>query len=295
MVDGPPLYRSKHVYVPPIPKSKLGFDEIYMVNLLRRPERRERMRNTLYDLGIDAKFFDAIDGKKLNDTYLDSLGIDMLPGFADPYHGRALTMGEIGCFLSHYTIWEEMVSKNYEKILIFEDDVRFEPFFDRKLAKLMKEVEEFVPNWDLIYLGRKRLDRDSEIMVKGSSTLIWPSYSYWTLSYILSRRGADKLLSHKPLHRMVPVDEYLPILFDKHPTEEWKIQFKPRNLVGLSAEPLLLYPTHYTGEANYFSDTEESSVIETEDYDTDNEESLVGNTERFNPSKNMDLLSKDEL
>ncbi|ESO96194.1 hypothetical protein LOTGIDRAFT_231876 [Lottia gigantea] len=266
MVDGPQLYRSPHVYVPPTPQSKLGFDEIYMINLLRRPERRERMVHSLYDLGIDAKLFDAIDGKNLNDTFLDELGIDMLPGFADPYQGRALTMGEIGCFLSHYTIWEEVIAKKYEKILIFEDDVRFEPYFKRKLYHLMDEVDKLVPNWDLVYLGRKRLDRDSEKMVENSETLIWPSYSYWTLSYMLSHRGAVKLMSHKPLHRMIPVDEYLPILFNKHPTKDWMIQFEPRNLVGLSAEPLLLYPTHYTGETNYFSDTEESTAVPKDDW-----------------------------
>ena len=37
--------------------------------------------------------------------------------------------------------------------------------------------------------------------------------------------------------------------------------FSFKDLVALSAEPLLCYPTHYTGEANYISDTEESDVI----------------------------------
>lgn len=26
----------------------------------------------------------------------------------DPYHGRPLTKGELGCFLSHYNIWKEV-------------------------------------------------------------------------------------------------------------------------------------------------------------------------------------------
>lgn len=32
----------------------------------------------------------------------------MLPGYKDPYHGRPLTKGELGCFLSHYNIWKEV-------------------------------------------------------------------------------------------------------------------------------------------------------------------------------------------
>lgn len=42
---------------------KLGFDEIYMINLKRRPNRRKRMMATLKELGISVKIFDAIDGK----------------------------------------------------------------------------------------------------------------------------------------------------------------------------------------------------------------------------------------
>lgn len=37
-----------------------------------------------------------------------SLGVDLLPGYQDPYSGRTLTKGEVGCFLSHYSIWEEV-------------------------------------------------------------------------------------------------------------------------------------------------------------------------------------------
>lgn len=36
------------------------------------------------------------------------MGIHMLPGYSDPYHGRPLTKGELGCFLSHYKVWEEV-------------------------------------------------------------------------------------------------------------------------------------------------------------------------------------------
>lgn len=44
--------------------------------------------------------------------------------------------------------------------------------------------------------------------------------------------------------------------------DTWKEHFFPRNLIGLSAEPFLLYPTHYTGEPYYISDTEDSVIID---------------------------------
>jgi len=52
--------------------------------------------------------------------------------------------------------------------------------------------------------------------VEGSKYLVHVDYSYWTLGYALTLRGAKKLLDAKPLEKLVPVDEYLPIMFDKH-------------------------------------------------------------------------------
>lgn len=92
--------------------------------------------------------------------------------------------------------------------------------------------------------------------------LVKAGYSYWTLGYALTQNGARKLVDAEPLSRLVPVDEYLPILFDRHPQTAWKDYFPKRNLVALSTAPLLLYPTHYTGEEGYVSDTEDSNAVE---------------------------------
>ena len=42
-------------------------------------------------------------------------------------------------------------------------------------------------------------------------------YSYWTLGYILTNRGASLLLEDDPKMKMIPVDEYIPVMFDQHP------------------------------------------------------------------------------
>ncbi|KAK7094496.1 procollagen galactosyltransferase 1-like [Littorina saxatilis] len=262
-VFGQPLPHSPHIsFIPELPKNKLGFDQVYMINLERRPDRRERMVNAFEILGIDAKLVPAVDGKNLSASALEEKQIHQLPGFADPYSGRSMTMGEIGCFLSHYYIWEEVVEKNYGRVLLFEDDIRFEPFFRKKLGYLMSDLDRLYPQWELLYLGRKRLYKSEESLVEGSERLAWPHYSYWTLSYALSNAGARKLLAQKPLTKMLPVDEFLPIMFDRHPEKEWKLGYEPRDLLALSADPFLVYPTHYTGETNYISDTEDSVTMD---------------------------------
>lgn len=67
------------------------------------------------------------------------------------------------------------------------------------------------------YLGRKQVNPEEEEAVEGLPHLVVAGYSYWTLAYVLSLTGARKLLASQPLHRMLPVDEFLPIMFDQHP------------------------------------------------------------------------------
>jgi len=70
-----------------------------------------------------------------------------------------------------------------------------------------------------------------------------------------------KLLAAKPLEKLIPVDEFLPLMFNRHPNKTWSEAFPKRNLVAFSASPLLLYPIYYTGESGYISDTEDSKQI----------------------------------
>lgn len=105
------------------------------------------------------------------------------------------------------------------------------------------------------------MEEKEEAWVDGTQYLVKAGYSYWTLGYALSLKGAQKLLEAEPLRKLLPVDEYLPILFDRHPDLNYKGYFPRRNLVAFSAAPLLLYPIHYTGEEGYVSDTEDSTVI----------------------------------
>ncbi|XP_029047412.1 glycosyltransferase 25 family member [Osmia bicornis bicornis] len=239
----------------------LQVDHIYMINLLRRQERRDRMYKLFKELGIRAETIDAIDGRTLNETVLHKLGIVMMPEYTDPYHERPMTMGEVGCFLSHYAIWNKVIQNGYKNAIILEDDVRFEPFFRQKVNYILAELNSLQLEWDLVYLGRKRLVENDEPWVDGSKYLVHAAYSYWTLGYILSARGAKRLVEAMPLKKLIPVDEYLPILSDAHPRKDWKVHYPKRNLIILSANPLLIYPTHYTGEQGYVSDTEDSTLV----------------------------------
>ncbi|XP_076649518.1 glycosyltransferase 25 family member [Halictus rubicundus] len=259
--DDLPLSKDLERYVQYPVEDTLGVDQIYMINLLRRPERRTRMHRLFKELGIRVQTVDAFDGRSLNQSILNDVGVEIMPEYSDPYHNRPMTMGEVGCFLSHYMIWSEVIESDFETVIILEDDIYFEPFFREMVKSILTELDNLRPMWDLIYLGRKRLVGSAESSIDGSKYLVRAAYSYWTLGYILSRNGAKKLVEAEPLKKLVPVDEYLPILANTHPREEWKAHYPKRDLIILSANPLLIYPTHYTGDQGYISDTEDSTIV----------------------------------
>lgn len=117
------------------------------------------------------------------------------------------------------------------------------------------------------YFGRKRLKDEVEPWVNNTESLVHVGYSYWTLGYVISLKGAEKLLKAKPLEKLLPVDEFLPIMFNRHPNKTWFNAFPERDLLAFSASPLLMYPTHYTGDYGYISDTEDSYVVEPHEID----------------------------
>ncbi|XP_045784929.1 glycosyltransferase 25 family member [Maniola jurtina] len=255
-----PLMPELQKYVTYPQKDTLDCSKIFMINLERRVERRKLMELSFQELGMEVETVKAVNGRTLNPEDLRELNVRLMPEYEDPYHKRPIKAGEIGCFLSHYNVWNKIVENGYELSMILEDDVRFVPYFRLRFSGLLREVSGH--DYDLLYLGRKILLDSAERPVTAHTTK--PLYSYWTLGYLLTLRGARKLLEANPLQNVLPVDEYLPIMFDQHPNETWKSHFPRRNLRALSASPLLVHPTHYTGMPGYLSDTEDSPVVRTD-------------------------------
>lgn len=103
-----PLKTTNHIDVSKKRKTKLGFNQIYIVNLERRPDRRDRIEAALDDLNISFNMTKAIDSQLLTEDYLKNLNINVVPNYIDPYNERSINYGEIACFLSHYNIWQDV-------------------------------------------------------------------------------------------------------------------------------------------------------------------------------------------
>ncbi|KAI3381625.1 hypothetical protein SNEBB_004190 [Seison nebaliae] len=231
------------------------FDKIFVINLKRRNEKRERMKESLSILNIDVEWIDAIDGKNMTDD--DMKNIKFFDSYIDPYNERKMNKAEVGCFLSHHLIWDRMVNENMKNVLIFEDDVRFAEYFSKHLNSLIQLLSTSNKHWNLIYLGRKIMRPDEENFDEDFPLyLIHPAFSHWTLGYMLNLEGAIKLTKQKPLEWLIPVDEYLPLMMNKPYDYTWSEEIQSKDVIGLSINPLVIEPTHYYGEPGYISDTE---------------------------------------
>ncbi|CAI2348285.1 unnamed protein product [Caenorhabditis sp. 36 PRJEB53466] len=241
--------------------TKLGVDKIYLINLNRRTERLDRMHKIFDLLGVEYTVMEATDGQKLEELPAELREYQILEGYLDPITKRPMKKGEIGCFLSHYRIWQDVVKNKLQKVIVFEDDLRFAYDGLTRVREVLQDLEASRKPWDLIYLGRKKQSDQQELWVAQHRHLSTVEYSYWTLGYMLSLSGAQKLLAPGPLKKMVPVDEYLPIMFNKHPNKEWSSQFEPLNVDAFTLYPLVVFPQRYANEQGYVSDTEDSLIV----------------------------------
>ena len=172
--------------------------QIHVVSLKRTPQRLENFiqKNTKYLPGF--KVFDAIDGNDLSHFTMLQEGFDSNKDWRDPNLHRTLTRGEIGCFMSHWKLWEMCVEAN-EPFMILEDDIVFER---------QPDLSDDIGDADLLYLDWKE-------MKKAGAKPGRPCYPYWTCAYIITPKGAKTLLDTNGRKNIIPVDEFLSCCTDK--------------------------------------------------------------------------------
>lgn len=96
-----------------LPKlSKLGLDHIFCINLARRPYRLRRMKYAFEQLGLDVEFFQAVDGQALDNEYLAKNQIKPHSSYLNPNSTNTIKYGDIGYFLSHYSLWKVNCFRN---------------------------------------------------------------------------------------------------------------------------------------------------------------------------------------
>jgi glycosyl transferase family 25 len=119
---------------------KIAWDNIYIINLARRTDRKNEMIKKLEQANITKyEFIEAYDGINVNI-------VNEFEELKKNTQFKIITSGHYACLLSHLKAIKKAKMNNYQNIMILEDDVIFS---DNFLEKLNIQVCKY----DMIYLG----------------------------------------------------------------------------------------------------------------------------------------------
>jgi collagen beta-1,O-galactosyltransferase len=231
--------------------------DVFVINLKRRPDRRERMERILppaWNAEYTTNWSGPLDGSTIDAESLRGFGLFPWRIESDnPWWNRPLKLGEIGCAVSHWLCWKRAHENGADVAVIFEDDVVLEGRCADRLPTELAKLTALDPHWDLAYLGRWPLEPD----LPAAYGIVRPGYSYCTYGYALSAPGLQKVLAAGFERALVPVDEFLPAMYVDHPRLDVRRRY-PKRMAAYAFEPRLVtqLPKEDAG-----SDTEASDFV----------------------------------
>ena len=172
---------------------------IFVINLKRSPERRTSISKQLDALGLECQYIEAVDGMQFTPhQVVEKYGEQVF--YTNTYNRQRMTLGSLGCLLSHIKFYEMMIENNIPAACVLEDDAELSPSFSEILSsKILQEVP-----WGTLLLGHYSMYRKS--FNKGAEAVYWkkkicPGYHiaraaefpFTTLGYLVKLPTAKKL------------------------------------------------------------------------------------------------------
>ncbi|WP_104713083.1 glycosyltransferase family 25 protein [Helicobacter cetorum] len=121
--------------------------------------------------------------------------------------GKRMNLGELGCYASHYLLWQKCVELN-EPICVLEDDVKIGGgCFKEKLDFCQKHIDK------LGYIRLMHLEYELVLKratsIKGISKILHFKDGIGTQGYVISPKMAQKLLKYSAKKWVMPVDNIM--------------------------------------------------------------------------------------
>lgn len=176
--------------------------EVKVISLENSVERREFIANNLKFIPmISWSFFNANTGSD-DDSHLVSDQASQRRQF-----GRSLTIGEVGCFKSHYNVLSQFLSSGSANwLLVLEDDVWIDGGFD------FQELIELLDRRSIDYIRLfAKMFKPADIVAELSGfrqILRFRTDPYGAQAYLINKRGCEAFL--KDLRKIsFPIDDEL--------------------------------------------------------------------------------------
>lgn len=172
----------------------------FVVSLaINNEERREHIKQEFMKQMIPFEFFDAVtpqdNEKLLQENQLKDIPTDLTPV-------------EISCFLSHYMIWQKVVTENITYAAVFEDDV----YLGEDASTILTSSKWIDIKFDVLKLEKgpqKSVKLSLFPIQKIEDRKIYQLKSpyFGTAGYILSNKGAQFLIKQcRHLAELRPID-----------------------------------------------------------------------------------------
>ena len=178
---------------------------IFVINLKKDVEKRKHMEYLCKQHNLECKFIDAVYGKDLDEEYISKI---YNSDESIRFFRRELSRGELGCALSHLSIYKLMVENDIKQAIIFEDDICINEGF----LSVIQSIDTFPDDWELVLLGYYQR---KEKVYRKYQQQITPKYKLARLSdvstgafgYLLNLKCAKKLINELSTIKQ-PIDHY---------------------------------------------------------------------------------------
>lgn len=186
----------------------------FVINLEKRTERLQIFKKNFKNYDLSFEVFKAVDpiSDKLNLGYytdkdvLHSLKYKLNNKIDRTHHAELSSIGAIGCYLSHYNLWKNLIYDSHaQHYIIFEDDaypVYNNNDFDNHINDILEEIPT---DFDILCLGTIYEKPSSLNSMKFAAKL---DFFLGMHAYIISKKCAIKLLDNA-LPIKIQVDSYL--------------------------------------------------------------------------------------
>lgn len=174
---------------------------IFVISLAAVTERRDFMEQQLANQKIPFEFFDAIDGRSNEHPLFKKYNKEKRL----KQKGNELARGELGCFASHYLLWEKCVALNTPIIVIEDDAVIFDNFMS-----FYNDIEFFSKNSLYLRLFVNNNNKPYKtIDIKNNYRIVrYLKGPRATRGYLIKPLAAKEFIKHAQ-EWVWPVDDYM--------------------------------------------------------------------------------------
>jgi glycosyl transferase family 25 len=172
--------------------------EILVVSLESAEARRAAFAARAADTSLAWRFFDACTGPAPGMT-IDETAIRR-------NKGRAMSKGEIGCYASHFSIWQDMVDRGVRQAIVLEDDTVVDWAYLEPLARTDLHAEGI--DYLRLYAKRPTWQRvvRRDFLQHSRAVVELVGLAYGTQGYAITLAGARRLVEHCRTVRR-PIDD----------------------------------------------------------------------------------------